>query len=323
MTNHAFGIGAYVTIKDSNATFTPDVSERRGTTTTFSHSGLKNADAQSGVSQAVNATQQYDAFGNLASSTGTWQGQFGYGGGFGYQQDATGLKLLGHRYYDASTGRFLTRDPIKDGRNWYVYCAGDPIAGADPTGLILPLLIVVAAGALLGAAGGAWVDEEDRWRGAGRGALLGATAALVGALTGGAATAGAGSLGLSGWGAGAGAGAIGGFAGGVATERVSVGLGWKSQVDWDSVAVSAIIGGVTGGFTFRSVPRTGSLQVTHWGDDSPWVQYGGSGKWNHKLAGKPKGLASTFIVQGSDLVSPSGFEWGKGVLGQRILRARE
>jgi len=36
--------GAYVTasvIKDSNSTFTPGVSERRGTTTTFSHSGLK------------------------------------------------------------------------------------------------------------------------------------------------------------------------------------------------------------------------------------------------------------------------------------------
>ena len=130
--------GAYVTapvIKDSNATFTPGVSERRGTTTTFSHSGLKNADVQSSVSQAVNATQQYDAFGNLASSTGTWQGQFGYGGGFGYQQDATGLKLLGHRYYDSSTGRFLTRDPIKDGRNWYVYCAGDPVGFKDFTGL--------------------------------------------------------------------------------------------------------------------------------------------------------------------------------------------
>jgi|GEM_PF-5623352 len=121
--------------KDSTATFTPGVSERRGATTTFSHSGLKNVDAQTGVTQAVNATQQYDAFGNLASSTGTWQGQFGYGGGFGYQQDATGLKLLGHRYYDASTGRFLTRDPIKDGRNWYVYCDGDSVNRIDSTGL--------------------------------------------------------------------------------------------------------------------------------------------------------------------------------------------
>jgi hypothetical protein len=45
------------------------------------------------------------------------------------------LQLLGHRYYDSSTGRFLTRDPIKDGRNWYTYCDNDPVNGTDPSGL--------------------------------------------------------------------------------------------------------------------------------------------------------------------------------------------
>jgi len=74
-------------------------------------------------------------FDDMASSTGTWTGPFGYAGGFGYQEDATGLKLLGHRYYDSSTGRFLTRDPIKDGRNWYAYCENDPISLIDPEGL--------------------------------------------------------------------------------------------------------------------------------------------------------------------------------------------
>jgi RHS repeat-associated protein len=75
-----------------------------------------------------------DAFGNQLTSTGTWQGAFGYAGDFGYQEDASGLKLLGHRYYDSSTGRFLTRDPAKDGRNWYVYCDSAPISNADPDG---------------------------------------------------------------------------------------------------------------------------------------------------------------------------------------------
>ena len=87
------------------------------------------------MSQALTGTRQYDAFGNLASTTGTWQGPFGYAGGFGYQEDATGLRLLGHRLYDASTGRFLTRDPIQDGRNWYVYCENDPIIFEDSPGL--------------------------------------------------------------------------------------------------------------------------------------------------------------------------------------------
>jgi len=53
----------------------------------------------------------------------------------GYQQDSTGLQLLGHRYYDPSTGRFLTRDPIKDGRNWYGYCENNPVRSVDPEGL--------------------------------------------------------------------------------------------------------------------------------------------------------------------------------------------
>ncbi|HRI43297.1 MAG TPA: RHS repeat-associated core domain-containing protein [Fimbriimonadaceae bacterium] len=64
------------------------------------------------------------------------QGPFGYGGPYGYQTDPDhGLMLLGHRYYEADTGRFLTRDPIKDGRNWYGYCAGSPNIFADPSGL--------------------------------------------------------------------------------------------------------------------------------------------------------------------------------------------
>lgn len=36
----------------------------------------------------------------------------------GYQEDGdNGLKLLGHRYYDPSTGRFLSRAPAKESRN--------------------------------------------------------------------------------------------------------------------------------------------------------------------------------------------------------------
>jgi RHS repeat-associated protein len=97
---------------------------------------MKSQDAQS-VGSAMASTRQYDAFGQVVGSTGTWSGPFGHAGGFGYQEDNTGLQLLGHRYYDPSTGRFLTRDPIKDGRNWYAYGAGDaaPVHGVDPDGL--------------------------------------------------------------------------------------------------------------------------------------------------------------------------------------------
>ena len=69
------------------------------------------------------------------SSSGTWQGKSGFGGIFGYGEEDTGLEHVGHRYYDPSTGRFLTRDPAKDGPNWYAYCLGDPVNSQDQSGL--------------------------------------------------------------------------------------------------------------------------------------------------------------------------------------------
>ena len=132
-------VGAGVTdsvVSDGAATYTPGVSERRSGVTAYLHSGLEDADAQSGSSQTVGASRTYDAFGAVVSSSGTWKGPFGYAGSFGYQEDAdTSYQLLGHRYYDASTGRFLTRDPVKDGRNWYAYCENSPLDGVDATGL--------------------------------------------------------------------------------------------------------------------------------------------------------------------------------------------
>jgi hypothetical protein len=39
------------------------------------------------------------------------------------------------RWQDPETGRFTSLDPARDGLNWYVYCANNPIAFVDPTGL--------------------------------------------------------------------------------------------------------------------------------------------------------------------------------------------
>ena len=74
----------------------------------------------------------YDAFGNVAY--GDAPDPFGYSGE--YHDSETGLIYLRNRYYDSSTGRFITEDPAKDGVNWYSYCAGDPVNFADPWGNI-------------------------------------------------------------------------------------------------------------------------------------------------------------------------------------------
>ncbi len=162
-------------VSDSAATYTPGVSEKRGGTSTFYHSDIKNSVEQTSTSQSVSASKQYDAFGNEVSSQGPWQGPFQYGGAFGYHTDTDyGLKHLGARYYDPTTGRFLTRDPIKDGRNWYAYCGNNPVAYADPTGLL-----EVSAHDVLDAIGvfdptgasdllnGLWYAAEGDWTNAG------------------------------------------------------------------------------------------------------------------------------------------------------------
>jgi RHS repeat-associated protein len=97
---------------------------------------LGTSDLLTNASQTSTATRTYDAFGSLVASTGTPVGPFGFVGAQGYQEDGdSGLKLLGHRYYDPTTGRFLTRDPAKDDRNWYSYCGNGPTKLADEGGL--------------------------------------------------------------------------------------------------------------------------------------------------------------------------------------------
>ena len=127
-------------LSDGSASYTPSGENRAGVKTAY-HGGLKSFDTQTSSAQAVVGQRLTDAFGNQISSSGVWKGRFAYGGPYGYQEDPdTGLRLLGHRYYDSSTGRFLTRDPIKDGRNWYAYCANNPVTFYDADGLRLKAL---------------------------------------------------------------------------------------------------------------------------------------------------------------------------------------
>jgi len=132
--------GAYVTdpvLNEGFYKFTPGVSVRSNDTSRYYHHGIKNVNALSEQNKTLSAARQYDAFGNVVGSTGAWSGPFGYAGPFGYQEDSdSGLKLLGHRYYDPSTGRFLTRDPEEHGRNWYSYCENEPLTQVDSNGLL-------------------------------------------------------------------------------------------------------------------------------------------------------------------------------------------
>jgi len=37
--------------------------------------------------------------------------------------EKTGLYYMNARYYDLATARFISKDPVRDGDNWYMYCA--------------------------------------------------------------------------------------------------------------------------------------------------------------------------------------------------------
>jgi RHS repeat-associated protein len=102
-------------------------------------------DAQASVRQltdaagTVSASYTYDAFGNVVDSTNPTASRYRFAGEALDPQ--TNLVYLRARYYDARTGRFITRDPF-DGvpsapatLHRYVYAQGDPINRRDPSGL--------------------------------------------------------------------------------------------------------------------------------------------------------------------------------------------
>ena len=82
---------------------------------------------------AVTASYEYEPFGVTIKTTGSDEDNLGFAG---KRLDAgSGLSYFGARYYDTDMGRFISRDPVQDGRNWYVYCSNNPLSYIDPNGL--------------------------------------------------------------------------------------------------------------------------------------------------------------------------------------------
>jgi len=76
----------------------------------------------------------YDEFGRVIKDTNPGFQPFGFAGGL-YDKD-TGLVRFGARDYDASIGRWVSKDPIgfEGGINTYSYTAEDPITNLDSRG---------------------------------------------------------------------------------------------------------------------------------------------------------------------------------------------
>ena len=95
------------------------------------HGDVVNLIGRSGQ-DLIEESYHYDAFGNQKRASAN-ANPFRYAGE--YFDEETGNIYLRARYYDTNIGRFVSEDPIKDGLNWYTYCANNPVMFVDPFGL--------------------------------------------------------------------------------------------------------------------------------------------------------------------------------------------
>lgn len=155
---------------------------RGGVASFYLHDGLNSTVATADATGTVTARYRYDTFGRPANSNGP-ESRYTYTGA--QYDSSSGLYYLHDRYYDPSTGRFLSQDPLASqyynvplGRfthrdptldvtlpatlNLYAYATNDPVDYADPNGdglggrLLAVACIVVA----LAAGAGQTVAEE-------------------------------------------------------------------------------------------------------------------------------------------------------------------
>lgn len=90
---------------------------------------------------SVKATYTYLPKGALFGKTGTLSQPFTFLGEFGVEQETDSCYYIRARYYDAGTGRFLSKDPLFGDKfepqtlNRYLYALNNPFSKYDATGL--------------------------------------------------------------------------------------------------------------------------------------------------------------------------------------------
>jgi RHS repeat-associated protein len=113
----------------------PLVGQRQPKIFYYEADGLGSITSLTDPTGAVAATYTYDSFGFLTNSTGSATNWFRYAA---RQFDSdTALYYNRARYYDPTTGRFLSQDPsgFKAGVNFYTYVENHPTSLIDPFGL--------------------------------------------------------------------------------------------------------------------------------------------------------------------------------------------
>ena len=143
----------------------------------------------------------YDAWGKLLTTTGSMASTLGYYNPLRYRgyvyDEETGLYYLQSRYYNPTIGRFINADAFPAtgqgllGNNMFAYCGNNPVAREDERGKFWNVVIGATIGALISAATTA-IDSYTT-TGSIDWAAVGISAA-VGAISGGVAATGLGTI---------------------------------------------------------------------------------------------------------------------------------
>jgi RHS repeat-associated protein len=108
---------------------------RSSATSYYDADGLGSVTSLSNAAGALAQTYTFDSFGEQTASSGSLTNPFQY---TGREFDTeTGLYFLRARYYDPSTGRFISEDPsvFEGGMNFYPYVDNNATNYFDATGL--------------------------------------------------------------------------------------------------------------------------------------------------------------------------------------------
>jgi RHS repeat-associated protein len=91
-----------------------------------------------GSDGSVAASYEYDAYGTIVSSSGSFAGSNPFRFSTKYLDSETGLYYYGYRYYSPELGRWVSRDPLEEdgGINLYGFINNDPVNFLDALGLL-------------------------------------------------------------------------------------------------------------------------------------------------------------------------------------------
>jgi len=107
-----------------------------GTSYFYTRDHLGSVREVTNSSSAVQAQYGYDPYGQVTFAQGSNLADLQYAGYYSHQR--SGLNLTLRRFYSATLGRWLNRDPLgeRGGINLFSYIANDPMNSRDPLGLL-------------------------------------------------------------------------------------------------------------------------------------------------------------------------------------------